>query len=154
MSKEVEGGTHITFEIILKIGNNYIALKRKNIPGHYLAPDIEKKGQALFFCHDLILYGESTEACVKRIVKEQAKVSITKYRVVYLESNLLRESGGRKRTQWAIVPHVIAEVSSLPKKDARIKEVILFNKENIPDDFAWWKKEELRDFLEEFGHAI
>lgn len=138
----------------MKKGNKYIALKRKNIPGHYLSPATEKKGSALFFCHDLILYGEQVDACIKRIVKEQAKVSIERFRLVYMESNLLQKSGGKKRKQWAIIPHVIAEVTTLPKMDTEILEVITFDKKNIPQEFAWWNKRELAEFLEEFDHAI
>jgi len=71
-----------------------------------------------------------------------------------MESNLLQKSGGKKRKQWAIIPHVIAEVTTLPKMDTEILEVITFDKKNIPQEFAWWNKRELAEFLEEFDHAI
>ena len=147
LEKQVSGGTHVTFEIILKKESKYIALRRPNgIPEHELPPQAKDYPQGLlYFCHNLILYGESMANCVKRIVKEQAGVEIIKLQVVYIYSEVQE-----KDNQWAINPCIIAEVEKIPRISSDITEVILFNRNNIPEDFAWWTKEELREFLEKF----
>ena len=148
LKKQVKGGAHITCEIILKKDNKYIALRRLSIPGHESPPHIKKYPKGLlFFCHNLMRYGESLDKCVKRIVREQTGVNVKKSKVVYIDSSLQS-----KDKQWAITPHVIAELGKIPKKGKygnEIKEVVLFNKNNIPNDFAWWNKKELKEFLKE-----
>lgn len=147
IEKPVEGGTHITFEIILKKGDKYIALRRQSIPEHEAPPHITEQG-LLFFCHNLIRYGESVEDCVKRIVKDQAGVNVTDFKVVDIDSAVQE-----KDKQWAFTPHVMAEVDEIPKPGMfgnEIKEVVEFNKSSIPSDFAWWSQDELKEFLEEY----
>lgn len=145
--KQVKGGTHITFEIILKKGNKYIALRRpKGIPEHELPSHIKNYPQGLlYFCHNLIRYGESVEECIKRIVKDQAVVSVEKIKLLYIFSEVQE-----KDNQWTLNPTVIAEVEEIPKPTSKITEVVLFDKRNVPQDFAWWKKKELKEFLEKY----
>ncbi|MCH8945854.1 MAG: hypothetical protein IIA85_02950 [Nanoarchaeota archaeon] len=149
IKNEVKGGTHITFEIILKLGGNYIALRRESIPGHEPPPNSKKYlNGMLFFCHDLIRYGESVKDCVERIVKYQAGVNVKNIKIVDIDSELQE-----KDNQWAFTPHVIAELSEMPEKGKHgneITEVITFTKDNVPDDFGWWSKSELEEFLNEF----
>ncbi|MEK6835643.1 MAG: NUDIX domain-containing protein [Nanoarchaeota archaeon] len=146
---QIKGGTHITFEIILKKNKNYIALRRQSIPGHEAPPNIKKHPKGLlFFCHNLIRYGESVEKCLKRIVREQTGVNVRNFKVIYIDSSLQEKDG-----QWAFMPHIIAELEKIPKPikyGNKIEEVILFNKNNIPNDFAFWSKKDLKQFLEEF----
>src|SRR3989338_2800625 len=142
---QVSGGTHITFEIILKWNGKYIALRRKSNPGHEAPPRVKKYPHGLlYFCHNLIRYGESVEQCVKRIVKSQTGVSIKSYKVVDIESSVQK-----KDDQWAIVPLVVVELSTKPKIGSfgnRITEVVEFTKKNVPADFAWWFKRENEHF--------
>ena len=145
--KQVAGGTHITFEIILKKGNKYIALRRpKGIPEHELPPQAKsyRKG-LLYFCHNLVRYGETMEDCVKRIVKDQSGVSVKNMKVAYIFSEVQE-----KDNQWAFNPTVITEIEQIPKTNSEVTEVVLFDKDNIPQDFAWWKKNELKEFLENY----
>ena len=144
--KQVKGGSHITFEIILK-KNKYIALRRpKGIPEHELPPQAKDYPNGLlYFCHNLIRYGESVEDCVKRIVQDQAGVSIKSFKIVSIDS-LIQEKGD----QWTFMPYVIAEVSKVPKTNSEITEAVLFDKNYIPQDFAWWTKKELKEFLENY----
>ena len=88
ISKEVDGGAHITFDILLKKGDKYFALRRKCIPGHGIPPGAEENN-LLFLCHNLIRYGESVEECVKRIVKEQSGVNVLSYQVSYFPTFLI-----------------------------------------------------------------
>ena len=152
LRSQITGGTHITFEIILKYKGKYVALRRASIPGHEAPLNARKDpkhhaGQ-LFFCHNLIRYGESVEKCVKRIVREQAGVGVKSMRAVYIDAGVQKKDG-----QWAIVPHVIAELATLPKVGKfgnEISEVVTFSKNKIPEDFAWWGKKDLQEFLKEF----
>ena len=143
----IPGGTHITFEIILKKDNKYIALRRpKGVPEHELPPQAKNYSKGLlYFCHNLIRYGESVEKCVKRIVKDQTGVNVKKFKVVYIDSSVQE-----KDKEWAFIPHIIAEVKEIPKTNSLVTEIILFDKTSIPDDFAWWSKEDLKWFIDSF----
>ena len=149
ISKQIDGGMHISFEIILKKYRKYIALRRQSIPGHESPPNIKRNANGLlFFCHDLIRYGEEIEQCVRRIVNEQTGVSVNNIKLVYIDSELQE-----KDNSWAFTPNVIVEVEEIPKKGFygnEITEVITFTKDNVPDDFGWWSKRELEEFLNEF----
>jgi len=132
ISTPVSGGMHITFEIVLKKDNTYIALQRKGIPDHPL-----KEG--LYFCHGLIRYGESVEDCIKRLVQEQAGVGVAGFKVVDIDS-VVQE----KDNQWAFTPHVLAEITKIPSISEDVTEVVIFDKSEIPDGFVWWKKAKKR----------
>ncbi len=155
LKKEVDKGTHITFEILIKKGNAYFALRRPNgISKHVMTPREKAfQGGMLYFCHDLIRYEESIEKCVKRIVKTQANVIVKSYKVVYIESFLKKEDWGLKHEQFAIIPHVIAELRNTPKINKEITEVISFTKSSPPYEMAWWTKKELKEFLKEHDNS-
>jgi len=146
---QVGGGTHITFEIILKWNGKYIALRRQSIPGHEAPSHASKYPSGLlYFCHNLIRYGESIEQCIKRIVKSQTGIGVKSYKIVDIESSVQK-----KDNQWAIIPHVMAELSAKPKTGKfgnQITEVVVFTKNSVPNDFAWWSKSSVEHFLKEF----
>ena len=143
---QIKGGTHITLEIILKWNGKYIALRRQSIPGHEASPHAKKYPKGLlYFCHNLIRYGESVGQCVKRIVKSQTGVNANSYKVVDIESSVQK-----KDDQWAVIPLVIAELAQKPKIGTfgnQIVEVVEFTNKNVPNDFAWWSKKEVEHFL-------
>lgn len=149
IEQQVPGGMHLTFEIILKKDNKYIALRRPNgIPEHELPPQAKDSPNGLlYFCHNLIRYGESTEDCLKRIVKSQTGIDIKKFKTVYIDSSVQE-----KDNSWAIVPHVIAEIVELPKTTELITEIVAFDKDSIPNDFAWWEQRDLKEFLDEYDN--
>ncbi len=141
--KPISGGMHITLEIVLRKGKKIIALRRNSIPGH----EPSKNNNKLFFCHDLIFYGESITHAMQRIVKKQTGVNVKNYKLVYIDSCVQK-----KDHQWAFTPHILAEVEAIPKKGIygnEIKEVIIFEKNAIPNDFAWWTTKDLRAFFAE-----
>ena len=145
--KQVDGGTHITFEIILKKDGKYIALRRPNaIPGHELPPQTKNSPEGLlYFCHNLIRYGELVEDCIERIVREQAGVAVKSYQIVDISSELQGKDG-----QWSFMPYVIAELETIPETNELVTEVVIFDESTIPDNFGWWTKEELAEFLVQF----
>jgi len=146
--KQESGGTHITFEIILRKDNQFVALRRPNaIPGHELPPQAKNYPNGLlYFCHNLIRYGEPIETFIKRTVKEQTEVGIRNYKILDISSEVQD-----KDDQWSFVPYVIAELTDIPQTNQEVTEVVLFDKNSIPDDFGWWTKDELKEFFEEYG---
>lgn len=142
--KQISGGTHITFEVLLKKDNLFIALRcPKGIPEHELPSQAKDYPNGLlYFCHNLIRYGESVKECIERIVKSQAGVDIEKYTIADISSEVQE-----KDAQWSFMPLVIAELASIPKTSEEITEVVLFNENTVPNDFGWWTKEELTEFL-------
>jgi len=145
LPNQVEGGMHITFEIVLKKEDKFIALRRpRGIPNHRLPSHARDHPEGLlFFCHDLIRYGEPVEDCVKRIVLDQAGVEVESFRLIEIDSALQDDK------TWALTPHVIAEIKEIPKTTSEVTEVIVFDNNNIPDNFAWWTKEEVSEFITE-----
>ena len=145
--KQVSGGTHITFEIILKKDNQFVALRRPNgIPEHELPPQAKHYPNGLlYFCHNLIRYGESIETFIKRTIKEQAGVGVKNYKILDISSEVQD-----KDDHWSFMPYVIAELADIPQTNQEVTEVLLFDKNSIPDDFGWWTKDELKEFFEEY----
>ena len=147
LKKQVSGGTHITFEIILKRGSKFIALRRPDgIPEHELPQKAKNYLDGLlYFCHNLIRYGETVETCVNRIVKAQTGVAVKKNKVVSIDSEVQE-----KDNQWSFNPTVIAEIKETPATNKLVTQIVEFDKNTIPEDFAWWPKEELKEFLEKY----
>ena len=67
------------------------------------------------------------------------------YKIIDIESDVQN-----KDNQWSFTPYVIAELADIPRTNQEVTEVILFDKNSIPDDFGWWTKEELKEFFEEY----
>ncbi len=150
IKNEVAGGTHISFENILKFNGKYVALRRPEaIPEHEIPEKAQKSGkQHLYFAHGLPRWGEDLNKYVRRIVKEQANVDVKSFKIVDMSMKVYKDSN-----QWAFTPYVIVDLKDLPKKGIygnEITEVVTFTKNNIPDEFGWWTKDELKDFLDKF----
>lgn len=151
LRRQVRGGTHITFELILKWRGKYIALRRpKAIPEHELPPEAYKYRRGLlYFCHGLIRYGETVEECIKRIIRSQAGVGVDTFQIVSIDSEVQTKDG-----QWAFMPHAVVNLSQKPRRGRygnTVTEVVEFTKRNVPGDFGWWEKRELKDFLIKLG---
>lgn len=135
----VKGGTHISFEIFLKFGKKFVALRWKNgIPKH------PSPGNKLYWCHDLIRFGETVEQCVARIVQAQAGAKIKSARTFYIETWV------DENKHWHIVPHILAELKTKPKPHHGVTEVIYFTSKNVPNDFGWWKKKDVISYIKKF----
>ncbi|QQG38968.1 MAG: hypothetical protein HYS32_00700 [Candidatus Woesearchaeota archaeon] len=149
LKKQVKGGTHITFEIVPTFKGKIIAFKRKSIPGHEEPPHAKEHPEGLlFFCHNLIRFAEPFDKFVNRVIKEQCGVSVKSYKVVDFESFYQD-----KDDQWALLGYVIVELNKLPKLGTygnKIYKVIQFNSKNIPNNFAWWSKDDVKGFIKRF----
>lgn len=145
---QVSGGTHITFEIILKKDNQFVALRRPNaIPEHELPPQAKDYPNGLlYFCHNLIRHGEPVDEYIKRTIREQAGVGIESYKIVDIISEVQE-----KDDQWSFMPYVVVELEDIPQTSQEVTEVVLFDKDSIPDDFGWWTKDEIKEFFKEYG---
>ena len=146
LKRQVKGGTHVTFEIIPTYRGRVVALRRQSIPGHEKPPGAKEHTEGmLFFCHNLIRYAEPMDVFVNRVVKSQTGIGIKNWNIVDFES-----FWQDKDDQWALLGYIVAELEKLPKPGLhgnRVKEVLTFTSKDIPNNFAWWSKEELRAFL-------
>lgn len=147
---EVSNGTHISAESILKFEGKYVALRRpKAIPEHEVPEKAQKAGKPhLYNVHGLPRWGETLEQYVKRVVKEQAGVGVKSFKVVDLSMGVYPDT-----QQWFIEPNLIVEIDQLPAPGVygnEVTEVITFTKDNIPDDFGWWSKEQIEEFLNKY----
>lgn len=147
---EVAGGTHISAECILKFNGKYVALRRPDaIPEHEIPEKARKSSKhCLYDVHGLPRWGETTEEFIKRVVKDQAGVEVKSFRVADLTMGVYPST-----QQWYIEPTLFVEVDQLPVPGVygnEVIEVVTFDKDNVPDDFGWWSKEDIKEFLEKY----
>ena len=147
IENEIPGGTHISVENVLKFNDKYVALRRPGaVPEHEISEKAIKTGKPhLYFVHGLPQWGETMGQYVRRVVREQAGVGIKSFKVVDLHMEVYEDSN-----QWAWTPVLIVEIDQLPVPGIygnEVIEVVVFDKDNIPDEFGWWEKEELEKFL-------
>lgn len=147
---EVPGGTHISCENVLKFKGKYVALRRpKAIPEHEIPPKALKSGKPhLYFVHGLPRWGETTEQYVRRVVRDQAGVNVKSFKVFDLLMGVYSDT-----KQWFIEPDLIVEIDRLPTPGFygnEVTEVVTFDKSNVPSDFGWWDKKNLKEFLEKY----
>jgi hypothetical protein len=144
---EVAAGTHFTIESIPMFNGKYVALRRpKAIPHHEMPPRAEAAGvPLLYFIHDLPIWGESLSHYVERIVREQAGVGVSRFRVFDLTMNAYVDSN-----QWALTPYLVLELDQLPVPGLygnTVTEVVTFSLDSIPDEFGWYNKDELTGLI-------
>lgn len=133
ISEQVEGGSHITFELIATDGHNFYMTRWPNgLPGH------DDPENVLRFPHGLIRRTESLEECASRLVKEQLGMSVKEVRIAYWDSYL------DEHDHWHVEPGCIVFVSGKPKIPPQASEILSFTIDDIPD-MSFWSKE---DFLE------
>ena len=147
---EVSGGTHISAECILKFNGQYVALRRPEaIPEHEISPKAQKSSKpCLYDVHGLPRWGETTEDYVKRVVKDQAGVGVKSFRTAFLDMGVYPDT-----QQWYIEPVLFVEVDRLPVPGVygnEVIEVVTFDKDHVPDDFGWWSKPQIEEFLPKY----
>lgn len=149
---EVSGGTHISCENILKFKDKFVALRRPEaIPEHEIPQKALDSGKPhLYFVHGLPRWGEELEMYIKRVVKDQTGVNVKSYKVLDLQMEVYKDTN-----QWAWTPLLLVKLNSLPKAGRygnEITEVVQFTRKDVPQDFGWWEKEELEEFIDK--HSI
>jgi hypothetical protein len=141
---EVKGGTHFTIENVLRYEGKFVALRRPDaVPHHEIPPGVSEP--ALYFVHDLPIWGESLNEYVERIVQEQAGVGVKSFRVIDLTMNVYEAD-----EQWALTPFLIVDLAALPVPGTyrnEVTEVVTFTKRSIPEGFGWYSAEELKRLL-------
>lgn len=137
---EVSGGAHISFEILPSFQGKYLLPRRpQGVPGHVLPPNAASHPKGLlYFCYDLIRWGEPTEQCISRIIKDQINAEVASFRVADFYSYVHADTNN-----WAMVPCFVAELKEIPKTSATVTEIIQFDKTSLPEDIAWWAKADI-----------
>jgi len=143
LQHEVSGGSHLTIECIMHIGQTLYALR---LP-EGLHGDTKN---ALYFAHGLIRFGEKHPECVQRLVKDQAGVDVKRVQTHNLSTWV------DDNDHWHMCLNTFAEIMEPPQVSVTVSEVVAFTSDNIPTDLAWWTVEEMRsifDFLRRcYGH--
>ena len=144
ISDEVPGGAHVSFEIMPSYQGSYVLTRRpRGVAGHVLPERAANYPQGmLYFCYDLIRFGESTQQCIQRIVSSQIGVTVTRWRAAQFYSFVHPHNNN-----WALTPCFIAELSQLPEVGEAIAEVVQFTESSIPNDIAWWGVDDVRGLI-------
>ena len=147
IESEVRGGTHICVENVLMFDGKFVALRRPEAnPQHDIPAKAQEAGKALlYFAHNLPIWGETSDDCVQRIVMESTGVKAEGYRVVDAHMELYEDT-----QQWAWTLYTLVKLESLPRSGVygnEITEVVTFDIDTVPDEFGWWEKDELEEFL-------
>ncbi len=147
LETEVSEGTHFSIECVLKLDDKYVALRRPQaIPQHEIPLKAIQRGKdCLYFAHDLLRWGETMDAALKRIVLDQTGVGVETYKIVVLEIETYQETN-----EWSITAYAIVELDQLPTTGDfgnKVTEVVSFDKDTIPADLGWWTREEFGNFL-------
>lgn len=130
IQSQVDGGTHITFELITKKGKTfYMTRWPDGLPGHDDPPN------ALRFPHGLIRFGEALDECATRLVGEQLGMKVKHVEILYWDSYV------DDYDHWHIEPGCLVEVEGTPKLPENASEVVTFTIDNIPKMSFWTKSE-------------
>ena len=145
---EVEHGSHISIENIPTYQGRFVALRRPHaIPGHEIPQKALDAGRPmLYLIHNLPLWGETLPVYVERVVREQAGVGISHFRIADLKMEVYADT-----QQWAWTPYTLVELSDLPVPGFHgneVTEVVTFTRDTVPADLGWWEPEELRQLLD------
>lgn len=151
-TKEIDGGTHFTIEMVLRHGGKFVAVRRpEGYPGHQLPPKAsEHPNGCLYFYHDLPRWGENLPEAVKRVVTSQIGVRVKNIRVLDFTMETYPDEQHEGNRQWALTLYVAVEIDALPKTNDKVTEVVAFDRNSVPSDIGWWEQEELRDFIVQF----
>lgn len=134
----------MSFEVLPAYRGAYIVTRRPaGVAGHVMPEVAAQHPQGmLYFCYDLIRFGESTEQCIQRIVSSQIGVSVSSWKAVHFFSFVHQHNNN-----WALTPCFIAELNELPSVGGPISEVVQFTTSSIPHDIAWWGIDDVRDLI-------
>jgi len=134
----------------IKFEGKYVALRRpKANPGHEIPQKVLENGKPhLYFVHNLPRWGQSTDDYIRQVINDFAGVGVKSYKTLHLKMTVYEDI-----KQWAITPYFLVELDKLPSSGTygnEITEVVTFTKKTVPNDFGWWEKEALEEFLKKF----
>jgi ADP-ribose pyrophosphatase YjhB (NUDIX family) len=128
LESEVEGGTHLTFAVILHDARYIYALRRPD--GLHDGP----KNQ-LYFPHGLIRFGETVDEAVRRLAKDQANVEI-------LHAEIYNMPTWVENNHWHLCLNVFAHVARPPSGGEGVSEVVSVEQGESAEEFAWWSQDQ------------
>lgn len=130
ISRQVAGGTHVTFEMITKRGNIfYMTRWPQGLPGHADPKNV------LRFPHGLIRFGESLEECARRLVSKQLGMRVKSVEILYWDSYV------DGHNHWHVEPGCLVEVAGKPKIPEKASEIISFTIDELPVMTFWERAE-------------
>lgn len=128
MSKEVQGGAHLTFDVILCDGTKVWAMRRPD--GLHDGPK-----DALYFPHGLIRFGETVDTAVARLAKAQGGARISRVEIYNLPSWV-------ENDHWHLALNVFALLDGTPDGADGVSEFVQLGEGDSAREFAWWTQEQ------------
>lgn len=131
LASEVEGGAHLTFDVITRLGSELVAYRRPD--GLHDGPK-----NALYFPHGLIRFGETVDQCVQRLVNEQGGgVQVT-------STNIYTMPSWVENNHWHMCLNVVTTVATMPDElPSGVSEAVLVQSGDVGSEFGWWTAEQL-----------
>jgi hypothetical protein len=135
--RELSGGAHLVFDLLLRHGDELIALRRPE--GYHDGPK-----DKLYGPHGLICFGETVEECVQRLVDEQGSgVRVTRVDL-YTMPTWVDENN-----HWHIALNVIATIDAIPTYlPPGVSEIVRVRRGHPGSDFAWFSDEQLEEVFD------
>lgn len=132
IQREVSGGAHLTFDVILRRGSDLLAFRRPE--GLHDAPK-----NVLYFPHGLIRFGEAVADCVQRLVNEQGGGVTVQGTALYTMPTWVDENN-----HWHLCLNVVATIDDSPDRlPEGASEIVEVKRGHPGEDFGWWTTEQL-----------
>ena len=126
ITKEVVGGTHIAPQCITHCGDKFIMIEFKHgLPRH------DKSGPRLRFPHGLMMFGETFQACAKRLVAAQMGATVIETRIAHVYSQV------DEMNHWHLEPIVLVRIESEFNLPDDVTKAVYFEKGNMPKNGHW-----------------
>jgi 8-oxo-dGTP diphosphatase len=129
--KDTHKSPYPTVDLIIKIQEGIILIRRKNRPFGWALPG------------GFVDYGESLEAAAVREAKEETCLNVRLVRQFHSYSEPARDE--RFHT---ITTVFIAEADGVPKAADDAADIGIFNRNELPDDIAFDHRDILTDYFE------
>src|SRR5450432_1713905 len=131
---EVEGGAHLTFDVILTDRRSVYALRRPD--GFHDGP----RG-ALYFPHGLIRFGETLDQTVQRLAADQAGVNIQQAVIYNLASWV-------ENNHWHMCLNVFGVSGGDILGGNNVSEVVALSRGESAEELAWWTQDQFDAMIE------
>jgi ADP-ribose pyrophosphatase YjhB (NUDIX family) len=126
-----------TVDIIIEIGGGILLIKRKNPPFGWALPG------------GFVDYGESLEDAAVREAKEETGLDIKLLSQFHTYSD-----PDRDKRMHTISTVFIAKADGEPKPGDDAKDLLIFQKDSLPEEMAFDHKRILDDYLVKIGSGI